>query len=57
MSTTGGFTTLKNLVTGEVINGQSAPEARLQQGLLGPERLSFKLSLKPHSYLTFMEAR
>lgn len=57
VSTTGGFTMLKNLVTGEVINGQPAPARRLQQGLPSAERLSFKLNIKPHSYRVFMEAK
>ena len=55
VSTTGAFTTLKDLVTGQVINGQLAAAARLQQGLLGAQRLSFKLKLKPHSYQAFVE--
>ena len=57
VSTTGGFTMLKNLVTGEVINGQPAPARSLQQGLLGTQRLSFRLNVKPHSYRVFMEAK
>jgi hypothetical protein len=57
VSTTGGFTRLKNLVTGELISGQPAPERRLQQGLLGAQRLSFKFNLKPHSYHVFVELK
>lgn len=57
VSTTGGFTMLKNLVTGEVVNGQAAPARRLQQGLPGADRVSFKLNLKPHSYLAFRKAK
>lgn len=57
VSTTGGFTMLKDLVTGELINGQSAPARRLQQGLPGAQRRSFKLNIKPHSYRVFTEAK
>jgi hypothetical protein len=57
VSTMGGFTMLKNLITGEVINGQPAPATRLQQGLRGAQRLSFKLKIKPHSYRVFMKAK
>ena len=55
ISTTGGFTKLNNLLTGEIVSGQPLPARRLSQGLPGAERVSFKLNLKPHSYVVFAE--
>jgi hypothetical protein len=57
VSTTGGFKKLNNLLTAETINGQLLPARRLQQGLPGAERVTFKLIVKPHSYLAFEAAR
>jgi hypothetical protein len=57
ISTAGGFTKLNDLVTGEMVNGQTLPARRLSQGLPDAERVSFKLNLKPHSYVVFAQAR
>lgn len=57
VSTTGGFPELINLVTGEAITGVAGPARRLEQGLPGAPRVSFKLNLKPHSYLVFQQAK
>lgn len=51
VSVSGGFTKLRNLVSGAIVNGQTLPARRLSQGLPGVERVSFSLNVKPHSYL------
>jgi len=53
---TGGFSKLKNLVTGEVIEAQQAAETQGQSRRRGPgaaNRATFQVTLKPHSYLVF----
>ena len=50
----GGFTKLRNLVTGEVISGRDPPPANPWRRQPGEEkRTSFLLSVLPHSYLVF----
>ena len=51
------FSKLKNLLTGEVINGKAIPAKRLPQLSSGREQVSFQLDLKPHSYLAFAETK
>lgn len=53
VSIKGGLSKLQNLLTGETIRGQALRAKQLQQGLPGPERIGFKLNVKPHSYLAF----
>lgn len=58
MSTTGDFSKLVNIVSGEVITGEAPPPPRNRwQMFLGPKRTSFQITLKPHSYLVFSEAK
>jgi hypothetical protein len=54
VSLAGGFTKLRNLVTGEVLPGAEPPPASPWR--FGPEaepRTSFHVHVLPHSYLVF----
>jgi hypothetical protein len=53
VSLTGNFTRLKNLVTGEVINGQSPTQSRGRWRDNEESRMSFNVHLLPHSYSVF----
>jgi hypothetical protein len=52
VSTTGGFSTLKNLATGDTVAGE-APADHPRRISFGPPRTTFRLTVKPHSYLVF----
>ena len=52
VSVAGAIGKLKNLVTGEVLTGTKfAPPQDRRRIQLGPERTSFTMTLKPHSYV------
>jgi hypothetical protein len=53
ISNTGSFAKIKNLVTGEETKGEPIPARHLQRMSSGPQRINFRLSLQPHSYLVF----
>jgi hypothetical protein len=53
VSLTGNFTRLKNLVTGEVINGQAPTQSRGRWRDNEESRMSFNVHLLPHSYSVF----
>lgn len=57
VSVIGNFPHLKNLVTGEVLDGQvqSAPRWQRRQNPDGEDRVSFSVHLQPHSYEVFEE--
>ncbi|MGH9529674.1 MAG: hypothetical protein ACRD2S_07130 [Terriglobales bacterium] len=55
LSTTGGFSKIRNLVSGEVIAGNSAATQRRSRRPQEPPRMSFSLTVEPHSYLAFKE--
>jgi hypothetical protein len=55
VSTTGGFSKIRNLVSGEVISGNQVVPERRSRRPLGPQRMSFALTLQPHSYVAFKE--
>jgi hypothetical protein len=49
---------LKNLVTGELITGEApALPPPMQRVSFGPQRTKFRISIEPHSYLAFAEAK
>jgi len=48
-----GFTHLHNLVTGEVLQGQTPRGGRGGRGYVGPARSTFTVHLLPHSYAVF----
>jgi hypothetical protein len=55
---TGDASKLKNLVTGETINAEPAPNTTQPPRVsFGPTRTTFKLSLEPHSYAAFGETK
>lgn len=43
---------IKNLATGDVIEGKPAPKTRFSHG---PERIEFKIEVPPHSFAAFAE--
>ena len=49
----GGATRLRNLVTGQAIEGTAPPATRPNQMGAGPVRYTFALQIKPHSYAAF----
>jgi hypothetical protein len=53
VSLLGGFTKLRNLVTGEVITGQTPAEFGGRAWQNGERRSAFKVHLLPHSYSMF----
>ncbi len=54
VSVTGNFARLRNLVTGEVLTGQSQSEGRRRWQQNGaPNRTAFNVHLMPHSYAVF----
>jgi hypothetical protein len=53
VSLTGNFTRLKNLVSGEVINGQAPTQSRGRWRDNEESRMSFNVHLLPHSYSVF----
>lgn len=57
VSATGGFLKIKNLVTGETIDGQTPPAPSARRMSFGAPRTSFSITLKPHSYLAFEEVK
>jgi hypothetical protein len=57
VSVTGDFSSLKNLVTGEVVQGQPVPLNPRQKTPAGGQRIRFQLTVKPHSYLAFAEQK
>jgi hypothetical protein len=57
VSVTGGFSSLKNLVTGEVVHGEPVPLSPRQRTPSGGQRIRFQLTVKPHSYLVFAEEK
>lgn len=57
ISLTDGFSKLKNLVTGEVINGEAPQPIREQRIVPASPRTKFRITLKPHSYAAFAAAK
>jgi hypothetical protein len=57
VSTTGNFTKLKNLVSGEEVGGEKTPVSRMPSFFPMPERTKFQLTVEPHSYLVFAEEK
>jgi hypothetical protein len=57
VSTTGAFTKIKNLATGEAINGQAPPAPSARRMSFGAPRTTFAITLKPHSYLAFAQVK
>jgi hypothetical protein len=57
VSTTGDFTKLKNLVSGEEVRGEKTPVSRTPSFFPMPERTKFRLTVEPHSYLVFAEEK
>ncbi len=57
VSASGGFTKLRNVITGEIVSGQTVPARKLSQGLPGVEGVSFSITVKPHSYLVLAQER
>jgi hypothetical protein len=57
VSTLGGFATLKNLATGDVVHGEAAAAESEQRASFGPQRTSFEIVLPPHSYAAFAEEK
>jgi hypothetical protein len=55
ISTTGNSTKLKNLVTGEIVDGRLPPPSRDWNARNNPaeERPSFKIQIPPHSYQVY----
>jgi hypothetical protein len=58
----GGFHHLKDVVTGQTIDGQApparfGPTTRGSQSPAGPPRFTFTLQIKPHSYEAFTEEK
>jgi hypothetical protein len=43
---------IKNLATGDVVEGKPAPKTRFSRG---PERIEFKIEVPPHSFAAFAE--
>lgn len=56
VSTTGGFSKIRNLVTGEVVNGNPVVAQRSRRPQ-GPQRMSFAITIPPHSYAGFMQEK
>jgi hypothetical protein len=60
---TGGFAHLRNVATGQIIEGQSppppraGPTTRQSQNPAGPPRFTFALPIKPHSYEAYVEEK
>jgi hypothetical protein len=57
VSITEGVSKLKNLVTGEIINGEAPAAPATQRFSFGPPRTKFRISLEPHSYAAFAEVK
>jgi hypothetical protein len=58
VAVTGGVSRIKNLVTGDVISGETpAPPQRPPRVAYGPERTNFHITLQPHSYAAFAETK
>jgi hypothetical protein len=57
VSNTANLAKLKNLVTGEELNGVAAPIRRWPREGNAVKRINFPLTLKPHSYLVFAEEK
>jgi len=57
VSTSGGFSTLKNLVTADVLKGEPSASPRLQQMASGIPRMKFQFSVKPHSYIVLAASK
>ena len=55
VSNSAEFTRLKNLVTGEDVNGQ--PVHLFGRNVQSAERMNFPLTIKPHSYLVFAQEK
>ncbi|HEY5042628.1 MAG TPA: hypothetical protein VIK53_11555 [Verrucomicrobiae bacterium] len=53
ISTLGNATKLKNLVTGETLEGQLAQRGRFRRNDATEDRVSFTAHLQPHSYAVF----
>jgi hypothetical protein len=53
ISTLGNSARLKNLITGETIDGQSPPRRRNWQAETSESRVAFTVHLPPHSYAVF----
>ncbi|HEY1921503.1 MAG TPA: hypothetical protein VGG44_01960, partial [Tepidisphaeraceae bacterium] len=62
MGVTGGFKHLRNIATGQIVEGQSPPPPRAgpttrQSQPAGPRRFTFTVPIKPHSYEAFVEEK
>lgn len=55
VSTTGGFSKIRNLASGEVATGNPVAAAQRSRRPQGPSRMSFSLTIEPHSYAAFKE--
>jgi len=54
---TDGVSKIKNLVTGEVITGETPPPPNRPRISFGPQRTNFHITLEPHTYAAFAELR
>lgn len=54
---TNGVSKIKNLVTGEILSGETPPPPRWPRVSFGPQRTNFHLTLEPHSYAAFSEMK
>jgi hypothetical protein len=57
VSTTGAFTKIKNLFSDETIDGQAPPAPSARRMSFGAPRTTFAITLKPHSYLAFIQMK
>jgi hypothetical protein len=57
VSTTGAFTKIKNLITGETIDGQAPHEPSARRMSFGVPRTTFAITLRPHSYAAFAQVQ
>ncbi len=55
VSANGGFSKIRNLVNGEIVSGNMAPTPQRSRRPQEPPRISFSLTIEPHSYVAFKE--
>jgi hypothetical protein len=53
VSTTWGASKIKNLITGETVNGSAPPVASARRMSFGAPRTSFPITVKAHSFVAF----
>jgi hypothetical protein len=57
VAVTGGYTKLRNALTGEVVTASPATRDALRGPLGGAQRTIFQFTIKPHSFLVFTQER